>query len=43
MMFHTTIYDITHAFLILAEVKNVVRNLSIVFGVLCLNMLFNYF
>ena len=28
MTFHTAIYDVTHAFLMLAEVKNVVRNLS---------------
>ena len=28
MMFHTTIHDVTHVFLTLAEVKNVVRNLS---------------
>ena len=28
--FHTTIYDVTQAFLTLAEVKNVVRNLSII-------------
>ena len=29
MTFHTTIYDIKHALLTLAEVKNIVRNLSI--------------
>ena len=30
MTFHATIYDVIHAFLTLPEVKNVVRNLSII-------------
>ena len=32
MTFHITIYDVTHVILMLAEVENVVRNLSIVWG-----------
>ena len=32
MTFHTTIHDIPHTFLMLAEVKNIVCNLSIING-----------